>query len=223
MAKDPAFLFYSSDFLTGCLDLTMEERGQYITILCLQHQKGRLKEKTIRLSVGNVSDDVLEKFKKDENNLLYNDRLEKEISKRLEFTESRRKNGAKGGRPRKPSVKPSVKPSEEPQENLTENENINENINIVYSLYEKFSGNSASVKTKTKKRSQSINARISEVGMDGIKEVLINLSNSDFLQGKTENSFKCDFDWVFNPNNFAKILEGKYNNKTKPKEDLRWQ
>jgi len=51
MAKDPAFLFYSSDFLSGITDLTMEERGQYITLLCLQHQKGSLSEKTIRLSV----------------------------------------------------------------------------------------------------------------------------------------------------------------------------
>ena len=31
--KDPAFLFYSSDFITGCMGLTMEERGQYITLI----------------------------------------------------------------------------------------------------------------------------------------------------------------------------------------------
>ena len=70
--KDPAFLFYSSDFLNGVVDLTMEERGQYITLLCLNHQKGELTEKTIRLSVGSVSVDVLAKFKQDENGLLYN-------------------------------------------------------------------------------------------------------------------------------------------------------
>ena len=29
MSKDPAFLFYSSDFLTGVMDLTMEENGIY--------------------------------------------------------------------------------------------------------------------------------------------------------------------------------------------------
>ena len=42
MERDPAFLFYSSDFLSGIADLNMEERGQYITLLCVQHQKGRL-------------------------------------------------------------------------------------------------------------------------------------------------------------------------------------
>jgi hypothetical protein len=64
MAKDPAFLFYSSDFLNGVADLTMEERGQFITLLCLQHQKGTLTDKTIRLSLGSVSVDVLSKFSK---------------------------------------------------------------------------------------------------------------------------------------------------------------
>ena len=101
MIKDPAFLFYSSDFLSGVVDLTMEERGQYITMLCLQHQKGRLSEKTIRLSVGSVSIDVLSKFSKDENGLFFNERLETEIENRIKYTESRRKNGQNGGRPKK--------------------------------------------------------------------------------------------------------------------------
>jgi len=44
MAKDPAFLFYSSDFLSGTFTLSNEHKGMYITLLCLQHQKGRLKK-----------------------------------------------------------------------------------------------------------------------------------------------------------------------------------
>jgi len=86
MAKDPAFLFYSADFLTGVADLTMEERGQYITLLCLQHQKGELSEKTIKLAVGNVSDDVLSKFTKLENGNFINKRLLNEMVKRDKFT-----------------------------------------------------------------------------------------------------------------------------------------
>lgn len=130
MAKDPAFLFYSSDFLSGVTDLTMEERGQYITLLCLQHQKGPLSEKTIRLSVGSVSVDVLAKFSKDEQGNYINRRLEEEVQKRLEFTESRRNNGKLGGRPKangKPSGyplgKPYAKPNGKPKNNLPENEN----------------------------------------------------------------------------------------------------
>ena len=34
--KAPAFQLYAQDFLTGVMDLTMEERGVYITLLCKQ-------------------------------------------------------------------------------------------------------------------------------------------------------------------------------------------
>lgn len=102
--KDPAFLFYPEAFLSGVSDLTMEERGQYITMLCLQHAKGRLSEKTIRLSVGLISVDVRLKFRLDENGFLYNERLEKETLKRENFANSRRENGKKGGRPSVKSI-----------------------------------------------------------------------------------------------------------------------
>jgi hypothetical protein len=127
MAKDPAFLFYSSDFLNGVADLTMEERGQFITLLCLQHQKGTLTDKTIRLCLGSVSVDVLSKFTKDKYGNFYNERLMDEIEKRIQFTESRRNNGSKGGRP-----KNNTKPLGLPKHNLMEdvNENENEDINI---------------------------------------------------------------------------------------------
>ena len=127
MAKDPAFLFYSSDFLNGVADLTMEERGQFITLLCLQHQKGTLTDKTIRLSLGSVSVDVLSKFSKDKDGNFFNERLNQEIEKRIQFTESRRNNGCKGGRP-----KNNTKPLGLAKHNLMEdvNENENEDINI---------------------------------------------------------------------------------------------
>jgi len=127
MAKDPAFLFYSSDFLNGVADLTMEERGQFITLLCLQHQKGTLTDKTIRLSLGSVSVDVLSKFSKDKDGNFFNERLCEEIEKRIQFTESRRNNGSKGGRP-----KNNTKPLGLAKHNLMEdvNENENEDINI---------------------------------------------------------------------------------------------
>jgi hypothetical protein len=142
--KDPAFLFYPADFLAGVSDLTPEERGHYITMLCLQHVKGNLTEKTIRLSVGLVSDDVMKKFKKDSDGNYYNERLSIEIEKRVKFTESRRKNGKLGGRP---SEKNNLKETtsldnnnlvvnsslnyEEPIYNLPINRNINRNIDLI--------------------------------------------------------------------------------------------
>lgn len=132
MAKDPAVLLYTGDFLNGCADLTMDERGQYITLLCLQHQKGHLSEKTIRLSVGLVSVDVMAKFKKDEAGNYFNVRMESESEKRAKFTESRRVNGLAGGRPinNKPKAKPKQNHKDKHKDNLMENENINENKDI---------------------------------------------------------------------------------------------
>jgi hypothetical protein len=94
MSKDPAILFYTSDFLAQCTSLTMEERGEYITLLSLQHQRGHLDQKTLNLqfSSSGISKDVLNLFNRDENNCLYSEWLEEIIIKRKAFTESRRKN-----------------------------------------------------------------------------------------------------------------------------------
>jgi len=90
--KDPAFLFYSGDFLTGVIGFDMEERGQYITLLCTQHAKGRMSLDFIKKVIPNIQSSVLEKFTIDKDGLYYNERLEYEAIKRAKFTESRRKN-----------------------------------------------------------------------------------------------------------------------------------
>jgi hypothetical protein len=128
--KDPAVLFYTSDFLTGVADLTMEERGQYITLLCMQHQKGHLSEKTICLTIGKVSVDVMNKFQKDENGLYYQHRMEEESDKRSKYIESRIENGKKGGRKKSTSLGIS-KAYGKHKAKLGENENENENINKI--------------------------------------------------------------------------------------------
>lgn len=93
--SDPAVLFYTSDFLVGTMFMTDEQTGKYIKLLCLQHQKGRLKEGVFNKIV-NDDIDIIEKFKKDKNNCYYNERLENEILKRKNYSESRRSNRLKG-------------------------------------------------------------------------------------------------------------------------------
>lgn len=95
MAKDPAFLFYSGDFLTGVTGMNMEERGQYITLLCLQHAKGHLSLELMNRSVPGLSAYVLEKFQQDEEGFYFNKRLEEEAIKRNKFCDSRRNNRIK--------------------------------------------------------------------------------------------------------------------------------
>lgn len=147
MGKDPAFLFYSADFLVDISDLTMEERGQFITLICLQHQKGHLSDKAILLALGTkATNDVLEKFTVDENGLYYNKDKEEEFIKRAEYSKSRSENGSKGGRPKK-NIESTEKPygfekesicesTEKPSQNHRENENENKNKNINIDLLE---------------------------------------------------------------------------------------
>lgn len=106
MAKDPAFLFYTNDFLSGIQDLTMEERGQYITLLCLQHQKGHLSEKAIRLCVGNAAADVMAKFRQDSAGLWYNVRLDEETEKRAAHSKKQKERAEEGWKKRKNNADP---------------------------------------------------------------------------------------------------------------------
>lgn len=116
--------------------LTMEERGQYITLLALMHQQGRMDEETIRFLVGSASVKLMSKFSQDENGFFYNKRLEEETEKRNKFTESRRNNGGLGGRPSK-KKKPIGKPTNNHMHNHMgnhmedENENVNEDVIII--------------------------------------------------------------------------------------------
>lgn len=97
MAKDPAFLFYSTDFFMGTIELSDEQAGQYIRLMCLQHQKGHLSEAAMRSVMrGTLDPAIMEKFKQDENGMYYNERLENEISKRRRYAKSRAENRKAG-------------------------------------------------------------------------------------------------------------------------------
>jgi len=128
MAKDPAFLFYTSDFLTGTMLMTDEQVGKYIRLLCLQHQKGRLSEKHMLSVCKTYDEDIYEKFTKDDEYKYYNSRLEDESIKRSKFAQSRRDN-AKGKR--KP-IKKLKKAYAQHMEDVNENENINKDRIIIF-------------------------------------------------------------------------------------------
>lgn len=123
--KDPAVLFYTKDWLVDTMGMTYEEKGIYIDLLCLQHQNGHLPKRQVE----GIPEAVKEKFKEDEEGLFYNPRMDREKEKRRAFTESRKVNGKKGGRPpKKPSENLVVnleettsKPSAKPTENLVGN------------------------------------------------------------------------------------------------------
>lgn len=114
--KAPAFQFYAQDFLTGTLDMTMEEKGIYITLLSIQWSKGEIPKERLGLLIhrdwNGVPDMVKKKFT-DLGKTVINDRLHLQKQKMDEFREKQRLNGLKGGRPlkNKTQTKPKDKPN----------------------------------------------------------------------------------------------------------------
>ena len=171
MSKDPAFLMYSSDFLTGVTDLTMEERGQFITLLCLQHQKGHLSKKLMQLQCHGIpTADVLAKFRMDENGLYYNERVEQEREKRAAHSQKQRENALKRWKKDNSTTKPSQSDGNAmamPLENENENENRDEIKVEIYpafsdfwDLYDKKVGSKEKIEKKWNALSQSTKEQI---------------------------------------------------------------
>jgi len=95
MSKDPAVLFYTSDFLTGTEFFSFEEKGKYVHLLCTQHQNGHLPESYMLKIIGDKTNQVWNKFIKDNEGLYFNVRMDEETKRRKNFTESRKKNISK--------------------------------------------------------------------------------------------------------------------------------
>jgi hypothetical protein len=156
MSKDPAFLFYSSDFLTGTMFMDNEQVGKFIRLICAQHQKGRLTEKDMLKICGTHDEDIFEKFAVDGAGLYYNERLEQEVEKRKAYSESRRNN-----RKKKEDMIDTSLSYVQHMENENENENIIDNVVIDKPIEEK-------PKRFVKPTIEQLEAYMEERGMNNI-------------------------------------------------------
>lgn len=86
----------------------------------------------------------------------------------------------------------------------------------IIDLYNELCKNLQPVKILTEKRRKAINARIREHGFEKVSLMLQNASKSSFLAGQNNRGWTADLDWLFKPENFAKTLEGKYDDRNKP-------
>lgn len=59
-------------------------------------------------------------------------------------------------------------------------------------------------------RGRMLRARIRQYGFESFKEIVEQISQSEFLQGKNERGWQVTFDWVVHPSNYSKVLEGNY-------------
>lgn len=63
------------------------------------------------------------------------------------------------------------------------------------------------------KRKQAIHARAMMYSLEDFKRLFEKAEASDFLKGKNKRSWRADFDWLMCDSNFAKVLDGRYDNR----------
>ena len=69
----------------------------------------------------------------------------------------------------------------------------------------------ATITDMTKKRREAVAARARKYGKESLEKVVVYAAKSAFLNGENEKSWVADFNWLFKPNNYVKVLEGNYN------------
>lgn len=99
----------------------------------------------------------------------------------------------------------------ETAENTEKNKAID--YNEVFNAYHSTCKALPQVKVYSQERKAAIKSRIVEFGKEKLFEVFKLVNDSDFLSGRSENSFKgTSFDWILKRGNFIKVLEGNYDN-----------
>ena len=63
-------------------------------------------------------------------------------------------------------------------------------------------------------RAERLRARLREHGLQGVLEAIDNIRLSNFLTGKNDTGWVITFDWFILPNNFPKVHEGNYDNRS---------
>ena len=94
-------------------------------------------------------------------------------------------------------------------------EEKNNNVNFIINLYHEKCPSLPKVSKITDKRRSLIEARLKDYSIEDIKNAFILSENSDFLRNGKDTWKGASFDWILNPNNIVKILEGNYSSDIK--------
>ena len=238
MSKDPAILWYVDDWIGGTLLMTRHHKGAYMDVLMAQVNNGHMALQEIKTLLGPQDENIWEtvlrkKFIQDSEGKYYNKKLEDVINKRRAYTESRRNNLKKETPHKADHMGDDMEPhmgnrnrnrnrdsneigvqGEEKKDLVEEKDPVD--FQFIIDNYHHLCPKMNKVAVINKLREGFINARIGEYGQQKVIEVLRLAGESDFLNGKNDKAWKADFEWIMRPQNFVKIMEGKYKNNGTP-------
>ncbi len=104
---------------------------------------------------------------------------------------------------------------EETTENTVESSN-NFNYQAVVNSFNSICVSLPKIQKLTDTRKKKIKNLQHHLGDVSIEDYFTMIEQSDFLTGRTGKWGNCNFDWILNPTNLTKIIEGNYNNKESP-------
>lgn len=88
-------------------------------------------------------------------------------------------------------------------------------VKEIISFYNLHRNRMPEAKTLSKARKGYIHARLDNYGIDAVKEVILKAESSNFLNGCGSKGWIAPgIDWLMRPENFPKVLEGKYDNQS---------
>lgn len=70
------------------------------------------------------------------------------------------------------------------------------------------------VRKLTEKRKRAIKKIVGLYDVETINEVFLKASESNFLNGENERGWTADLDWLMKPDNFVRVIEGRFQNRT---------
>lgn len=245
----PWFAFYPSDWLAGTRHLSPAETGVYITLIAMMYEReGTLKDDPTRLArLCNmpaagfkkaievlVDDGKLERL----DGQISNVRVCFEIQKRSKYAlqQAQKANARWAKKPN--DIKETVMPRDKSGNAETmlttttttvtkkEEESIRANkpsddISKMVEVWNLMAAECGLGKVQRvgDKRERSARIRLKELGgMDGWAVCMDKIRNGPWLLGK-KGDWKCTFDWILNPNNLTKVMEGNYDNNQPSDED----
>lgn len=103
------------------------------------------------------------------------------------------------------------------KESNTYNKTSNKTVidyNAIIDCYNNTCVSLPKVKALSDSRKRAIRARLDAYSLDDIKTVFEKAEQSDFLSGRS-GKWAATFDWLIKDSNFAKVIDGNYDNKKK--------
>jgi len=88
----------------------------------------------------------------------------------------------------------------------------------VVALYNTICIGLSRINSLSDRREQDIKERLEKYSLDQFKEMFLKAESSSYLKGKNARKWKATFDWLIEDENFAKVLDGNYDD---PPEDTR--